>query len=532
MNWHANGDAGWSIDWHGETGSDGVIPGITPDGIGSFALSLENGYTVTYRWPTDIIKTRSGKEQRISRNDRPKEAYGGKAFLLGDQAVETRATLARSAAAGTPILLGLQHEEALVTAVDSTDSDLPVITIGAGAMSECDWSNHGQRVFVVHEDSDDVLRSAEAVVQDSDATTLTVAPDDADAFAEVAIRGARIMPAMPVLLEPQQDFARYPLDAEIWNIRARAARFDFAMALASLDLGPLTAAAGLDSASVTARVAGSAPTFQMVADAIAGETLEETATGVVIHFTPGPFAPSSVADIYALLLTSTLVAPTGTWGAGTLDVADEVPETALAGGDTQGPVGTGASVTTYAGRPVWDREINIRDTNTDSVHAMTEIIDHGGVPYSVGGADVPDWGRAVVLTNKQRDDWQWWKLFMATVKGPQKAFWLSTWRDDLPFVSKATDTITVEGDVSSWYPRHRQHLQIWETSGTFTRAEIADAVDNGDGTWTLDIGTTLASSSVRMVSWLELCRFEKDEFAVTFGANGFSLSTIARVVQE
>jgi hypothetical protein len=200
-------------------------------------------------------------------------------------------------------------------------------------------------------------------------------------------------------------------------------------------------------------------------------------------------------------------------------------------GRVRRPIGTGAAVTTYAGRPLWDRKLENNSTITDSIHALTEIIDHGGTPYALGWADMADWGRAIAITGKGLDDWQWLKLFIATVKGRQKSFFLSTYRNDLPFVSKASGTVTVTGNVGVWWPLQRRHVEVRETSGTVTRAEVTAAVDNGDGTWTLTIGTTIATSSVTMVSWIEVCRFTSDEFAVAFDKNGFALKTVATVVQ-
>lgn len=513
----------WTGEWLGPETDTTVFPGQGPSGSYTFALDLEVGYTLTWRWPTPVIKKKSGKEQRISRNDRAKESYSGSVLLFGADMASVRAQLARFMALGDAFLLGLPHE-ALTLRANASGA---VVYVKDTSLS--DWMNTGQRCVVVRDGS-----SVDAVIQShtSNSITLDVSPGT------IGDVGGFIMPALAVYLEPEQAFDRYPVNAERWHINARAATFDFAMGLHSLALGPLTTHVGLDAATVTAKNPGAAPTFAMIDDAIAGEHLVETPAAVEVHYTSGGGAPqqTSVADLQALLLTSSIVSPTGTWGAGLLTTGDAFAATQLAGGDTAGPVGTGASLTTYSGdgtsRPVWDRRLLNDGTITDSIQAMTEIIDHGGVPYAVGHADMADWGRAVTFHTDEQSEWQWLKLFLATVKGRQKAFWLSTWRDDLPFVSKSTNTITVEADVPAWFPLQRQYVQVVETDGTETRAKITASVDNGDGTYTLTIGTTLGSSSVEMVSWLELCRMTSEEISVTFGEDGIAMQTTATVVQQ
>lgn len=523
--WLGGSEEGWTLSWLGEDEDTTTIPGSGPEGVAIAALSLENGYTVTHRWVTDVIKTRSGKEQRISRNDRPRESYGGAAILLGRAITDLRDRLARIAAGGEPILLGLQHEEMFLRA----DAVGTTVYVYAEALALADCTNAGQRVQVIREDEDGTLESVEGVIQSAtaDSITLDVEPGELGAY------GGRIMPMVPILLEPQQDFERIAeVEAEIWKLSGRSIVTDFAMTLPFLDLGPLTDSAGLAAAVVTARSGGLAPALSFVNafDNGAGYINETSDGQVFVHFESGVTTIQNLIDVLA---TSTFVVMSGaTDPSATMLAGDAFADQTLSGGALQGPVGSGVSLVEHDGSPVWDFPIIANGTVTDSIHALTEILDYGGAPYALGLADVADWGRGVAVQSEHREDWQWLKLFMATVKGRQKAFWLPTYRDDLPFVSKAANVITVEGDVAAWYPAQRQHVQVEETSDIITRAEITAAVDNGDGTWTLTIGTTLATSSVRRVSWLERCRFESDEFTFSFNAQGFSFGAIARVVQQ
>lgn len=522
MNFIGDADAGAMLTWLGfDEGTGGLFPGFGPGGAATFALDLEDGYSITWRWPTSIIKTRSGKEQRASRNDRAKESYEGRAYLFGQRAVDTRAVLARSAAQGSAFLLGLPHE-ALSMRLASSGTTVYVHT------TERDWMNPGQRAVCVWRDPDDpeTVETQDVTIQSTTADTITVdtAPGNAGQL------GAEIMPAMAVYLEPEQAFPRWRTRAESWQFQARAALFDFAMTLHSLDLGPVTAAAGLENATVTAKTNLAADiVFKLVNEpsvAATGELSEEEIAGQIWVVFAYLENVTTIGDMVTALQASTYVVLSGATNlAETLTVADESLDAyVLSGGATQGPVGTGVTVETYASHPVWTFDLDNDGEIIDSIHALTEVIDHGGVPYAVGSADQADWGRTVIASGELGADFQWLKLFMATIKGPAKAFWLSTRRDDLPFVSKAAGTVTVSGDVGAWFPSQRQHIEIVETSGTITRAEITVATNNGNGTYTLTIGTTLATSDVERVSWLELVRFTRDEFTVEIDAEGWTLT--------
>lgn len=510
MTWLADVLQSWPVEWLGPDEDPTLFPGTDPAGAASIALDLENGYTVTMRWPTDIIKRRDGSEQRISRLDRPKESYQGSALLFDDDRAAIRATLARQAASGSAFVLGLPHEELSIRQAASG------ATVYVPSTTACDWLNPGQRVLVVR-DGDKV----EGIVQSSTSTSITidVAPGAVGGI------GGRIMPAATVYLEPQQTFPRYRTRAERWDIVARSRLFGFAPSLPTLALGPLTAAAGLENASVTARTASSTAliTFSDNGPFDAG-TLVEGSNAVVLY-KPGV---TTVADVYALLQTSVHFNPTGTWGSGTLTaITDEFPLTQLTQAQPEGPVGTGASVSTYDGRPIWDARLENADTIADGIETMVEIVDYDAQPYTVAMAAVPDWTRAVVFTGEHGLDWQWLKLFLATTKGPQKAFWLPTWREDLGYTSHTGADVTVTGDIAAWWPAQRQHVMVIQSDGTRTYAEVTAVAGQ-----VLTLSSSLSASPIELISWLELCRFESPDFSVTFTQEGFEMTTTARVVQS
>lgn len=531
MQWLDGSDADWTLEWLGLEEDGSVFPGYGDGGVDTLVLDIEQGFTVKHSWVTNVIKFGAGSEQRISRNELDRQSFSGVAFLGGTELRATRARLARYAAIGSVFLLALPHKGLTIRA-DSAGTTIPV---HAAALALVDWAKPGQRCVVARRSpTTRLLTFVNVVIQSKTANTIVVdvAPG---ALGKI---GGWIMPAKAVYLEPQQNFERYPTAVEKWQLAARCAKpIDFAPTLASLALTGVFA--GLTAYARDFGPIGNTRTLQIFGIVIPGDGIVTGADGSTLYiFQDGV---TTVANFLTAMVGSPYIHIVGTPAnpAAVITGADNLALTALSGGAETGDVGTGAALTTYAGdgtaRPVWDRRINNAATNTDGVHAMTQILDHGGVPRSFGTADQADWFRAVVLTDGDQAEEQWFELFMSTVKGCQKKFWLSTWATDLTFVSKAANTITVSttdgSDFTAWWPRQRQDIQIVETNGTITRARITAAVDNGNGTRTLTIGVTLGSSSVEMISWLELCRFEKaDDFATTHNEAGFSVGLIARVV--
>jgi hypothetical protein len=526
MNAVAEADADAILDALGFDGTNEVGP-YGPSGLATFVLDLETGYKVVHRWPFDLRKFESGEEQRISQNDAPQESYDGSAVLLGDQPRDVRATLARHAAqTGAAFLLALPHEEISIL-------DISGATVTVGTTTKSDWAKQGQRVVSVWVDADGLTQFVEGTIQDVTATQLEL--DQAPSAASYAI-----MPLRPVFFEPQQTFARHPVEAEVWAVQARAALFDFAPTLAELDMGDEVPS--LVGNALQSRVFGAGGAVEFTLLTSAGYP----ATGSFSESTTPPYSVlvlarsgvTTMGDVEALLVNSALVRMTEVNASYVIQAADNFGAT-LSGGTTAGSIGSGATLSEYAGdgttRPVWDRELVVATTAADSIQAMTQIIDHGGIPYSLGTADEPDWGRAVSFVSEDWSDWQWLKLFFATTLGPQEAFWLPTWRADMDFVSSGVGTVTVEvEDLRAWWPYQREHVQFIEADGTATYAKIADAEDNGDGTWTLtlDDPDTVPDTDPVLISWLELCRFEDDEFEFVFGEHGVRLVTTARVVRQ
>ncbi len=185
------------------------FPGDGPDGAATFVLSLEPGTKVTYSWGTDIFKSYSGQEQRCNTTGpMPRQRFEGSAFLLDGSDRDVRGALQRAAAAGSTFLLALPYEELQLSA-DASGLTLPVPTT-----TRSDWATVTQRVMLIGTDGS----TATAVIQA--VTSTTIAVDTAPGTTGKA--GARIQPLIQILLDPQQGFSRYAVNAGTWAIRAMA----------------------------------------------------------------------------------------------------------------------------------------------------------------------------------------------------------------------------------------------------------------------------------------------------------------------
>lgn len=409
-----------------------VFTAFGADGAATFVLSLQ-GASMVNAWSTDIIRSYSGKEQRISLNGPPKRSFEGSAFLLDASSRDIRGALMRAAATGATFLLALPFEELSFSADSSAQTVFVTSTLA------CDWVQVGQRVVAIGPDA----TTATAVVQSSTSTTIKLDV----VLGTVGRRGGIIMPLVQVLLESAQGFARYATRVDTWAIRAQANVYGWC---------------GLDSMGVGA---------------------------TVTTFTVGAPVPVSTITDFDLL--------------------------------------------------VWDRINTIEGTAPESMLSGTELVDLGGLPFSIGGADVPDWQRSVKFRSSSRADWQWWKAFTRLCRGQQRTWLLSTNRPDLVYDSTITGGINVKsssvagsGDYVSWFAStaHRR-IAITKTNGSIQYVEVLTVTNNLDGTLTLTTDADV-TATVSKISFLELVRFERGELGATWNNNVFSIDETVRAVQD
>lgn len=525
-----------------------IIPPATPGGAATFLL-LQSGSKVTLTWATDVVKSWSGKEYRAALLDDPKRQFNGVATLLGDDTRTMRARLARYAAIGSTFLLALPFEAISITA------NTAGLVVATTTTTKSDWMSVGQRVIV----SDGVSMSIGAVIQafTASSVTLDVAPGS------LGNAGCIIMPTVPVFFDPAMTFLRYraPTSVENWNLNARAAVFGYPVA-ARAAFAVLAAATGALHSIVIAfpNVGPAANGFSLtfVADGSGvGSVTITTLTALVFHYQSGA---TTVANLIAALAAFNTFMYSGSYNPAATFTAGDAIAVVFAGGTfSNNGLAMGQSATLVTpfvdSFPLWDRGIQIEDSAQDSIQTLTELVDLGGLPISIGTATQADWGRDVYLQRASIDEWQWLKKFLSTVCGSARTFWLPTYRADLitttgpdsfampgVYSGGGSPRITVltgeaYGDIYAWYPAQRDRILIRQANGFVTVIQIVSIEDFGDGTaeLTLDwFAHTLpdVSSPIDLVCWVDLCRFDADTFDIVWDDAVFTFKTTARAVQQ
>lgn len=214
-------------------------------------------------------------------------------------------------------------------------------------------------------------------------------------------------------------------------------------------------------------------------------------------------------------------------------------------------MGIGTSITTItAGEPVpvedledddlliWDRVNAIDGTGSESMLSRTELVDLGGMPFSIGGAAVPDWGRSIRMRSASRDDFQWLKAFIHHLRGRQGAFLLPTNRPDLVFVSTISGGIKVASastaggnDYVSWFASDSHQRLAITAGGVVQYASVASMTDNLDGTLSLLLDTSI-DGTITQISFLEQVRLDSDDVEVSWDGSVFSADLGVVSVQE
>lgn len=204
----------------------------------------------------------------------------------------------------------------------------------------------------------------------------------------------------------------------------------------------------------------------------------------------------------------------------------------------------GPAVTTYtdpessAVIPVWDRRIVIDELTAHSQLLGNEIVDRGGVLMNIPMLSEADAMRDIRFTIHESADRQWFKRFIGTVVGRQKAFLLPTWKPDLiPLSDASTGVITCEGPPDAmnyaltWFTGTHRWIQIVKTDGTIHYRKVQDAADNLDGTQDILLDSNLAGA-IDTISVMELCRFENDAFPIVWSSALGQVEISAHVVQR
>jgi hypothetical protein len=207
----------------------------------------------------------------------------------------------------------------------------------------------------------------------------------------------------------------------------------------------------------------------------------------------------------------------------------------------------GASVT-YApgGDPLFDRGLNVTDgTNATGWVGKTDLVDLGSLLEIKSNQSVADGTRQIKYRSASRAEWQWLKLFLATVRGRNKRFVLPTGRPDLVglAIGGGGTTLDVEAPpaayaadyLNEWYPSiaHRLLQLVWK-DGTYDLIFADGVTDLGTGVQRIALDTTAsqAFANLARISFAETVRLDTDEPPITWNATTFAIDVTAKVVQQ
>lgn len=201
-----------------------------------------------------------------------------------------------------------------------------------------------------------------------------------------------------------------------------------------------------------------------------------------------------------------------------------------------GNTGVGATITTHDSMPVWVAGIGVTDAASQRIASGVRLLDSGGSVGQMAAFGKADWLRPFELNSSRRSDWQYLKLFLDTIKGRRVPFLLPTGRPDLVSVGDASSgTLVVTSAaayVTAWWPSlaHRRVMIVLSTGAVHYRT-VTNAVDNGNGTHSLTLASSLAGA-IDHVELLEQVRLDHDVVETEINWPMRSTRLVARVVQR
>jgi len=184
--------------------------------------------------------------------------------------------------------------------------------------------------------------------------------------------------------------------------------------------------------------------------------------------------------------------------------------------------GTGATLTTFDSFNVLTEIPVAFDLVQEQASSGAEILDAGSVIDKERTWTASTIRRAHDFEVDDEDDRQWWRKFLATVRGRWLPFLLPTWRRDLAISAGSSaggDTLDVTStDLIGLAGFDR--VQIAYADGTIDYHTIVTATDNLDGTHTIEFSPVFSGDITNdddaTISWLEVVRLDADAVAWTW----------------
>lgn len=180
----------------------------------------------------------------------------------------------------------------------------------------------------------------------------------------------------------------------------------------------------------------------------------------------------------------------------------------------------GASLTTFTdGLPIFTGGNEANALVGRAFQTGAEWVDLGGAIQQYGPYLVSHLARELRYTIRTDVDRQWLKLFLGTVVGRQKAFYLPSWRADFNIIAASTNTCQYSSttDYAGQYSLSGAHNQVMiiTTTGTILYKSIVASTDNGDGTQTMQFDSNVVGT-ISTISFLERCRLDQDDVVVVW----------------
>lgn len=193
--------------------------------------------------------------------------------------------------------------------------------------------------------------------------------------------------------------------------------------------------------------------------------------------------------------------------------------------------GSTAVIEVFDGYNVLDRRPLAEGETPERFHVNYEVIDS-----ETGLLDIKSsWPHPRIETARKYaihratdpNEMDWWRDFLDDAKGMQKAFLAPSWFSDLvltenPAPSANSCTISSMDYASLYFPYDTfKRLQFELADGRLVWRKVLSAVDNGDGTQTLNLDSAFGGNpqdvDVLKVSYLYRCRLGLDRVTLTHG---------------
>lgn len=167
------------------------------------------------------------------------------------------------------------------------------------------------------------------------------------------------------------------------------------------------------------------------------------------------------------------------------------------------------------GLPTNDGEVQ------DAYMRRLELLDGGTGLLTTDIRDrAPDWTRTILWRCYSRAEAAVLRDFLARRRGRAVPFWVPTFDEDFTLAADALTNASSLSVIAAGYSSlvfslgpARHHLALQATPGIPIYRKVSGAVDNGNGTETLTLATSLdrdLSASRALVSFLRYCRLDDE----------------------